>query len=132
MRGCGNRTPIAVVGTLETLWSSHLQQWADESAARGSYPSLAKRRAVLNTHLKLAEMIEVGDVDRARHISARHLTDIQTDTLADRTALAHPCAVAAGAVPSAREPRAHASLSRAPRDTPGLIKQYWWHGATPY
>lgn len=84
VRGCGNRTIIAVVGTLETLWTSHEQQWADESAARGSYPSLGKRRAVLNTHLKLAEMIEAGDVDRARRISARHLADSQTHTLTGR------------------------------------------------
>jgi GntR family transcriptional regulator, transcriptional repressor for pyruvate dehydrogenase complex len=38
VRGCGNRTIIAVVGTLETLWTSHEQQWADESAAKGTYP----------------------------------------------------------------------------------------------
>ncbi|MGH3597383.1 MAG: FadR/GntR family transcriptional regulator, partial [Mycobacterium sp.] len=82
VRGCGNRTIIAVVGTLETLWTSHEQQWADESAARGTYPSLAKRRAVLNTHVKLAEMIEAGDVDRARRISARHLSDTQSHVLA--------------------------------------------------
>jgi DNA-binding FadR family transcriptional regulator len=82
VRGCGNRTIIAVVGTLETLWTSHEQQWADESAAKGTYPSLAKRRAVLNTHVKLAEMIEAGDVDRARRVSARHLSDTQSHVLA--------------------------------------------------
>src|SRR5579875_3913446 len=84
VRGCGNHTIIAVVGTLETLWTSHEQQWADESAARGTYPSMAKRRAVLNTHVKLAEMIEAGDVERARRISARHLADTQTHVLAGR------------------------------------------------
>ena len=41
VRGCGNHTMIAVVGSLESLWTSHEQQWADESAARGTYPSLA-------------------------------------------------------------------------------------------
>ena len=45
VHGCGNKTIIAVVGTLETLWTSHEQQWADESAAKGTYPSLTKRRA---------------------------------------------------------------------------------------
>jgi DNA-binding FadR family transcriptional regulator len=82
VRGCGNRTIIAVVGTLETLWTSHEQQWADESAAKGTYPSLTKRRAVLNTHVKLAEMIAAGDVDRARRIAARHLSDTQSHVLA--------------------------------------------------
>ncbi len=84
VRGCGNRTIIAVVGTLETLWTSHEQQWADETAARGTYPSLSKRRAVLNTHVKLAETIEAGDVERARRIAARHLADTQTHVLAGR------------------------------------------------
>ena len=82
VRGCGNRTIIAVVGTLESLWTSHEQQWADESAAKGTYPSLTKRRAVLNTHVKMAEMIEAGDVERARRIAARHLSDTQSHVLA--------------------------------------------------
>src|SRR6201985_1995162 len=63
VHGCGNHTIIAVVGSLETLWTSHERQWADESAARGTYPSLTQRRAVLNTHIKLAEMIAESDVD---------------------------------------------------------------------
>ena len=84
VRGCGNHTIIAVVGSLETLWSSHEQQWADETAARGEYPSMSKRRAVLNTHIKLAETIEAGDVERARRIAARHLADTQTYFLAGR------------------------------------------------
>jgi DNA-binding FadR family transcriptional regulator len=84
VRGCGNRTIIAVVGTLETLWTSHEQQWADESTASGTYPSPSKRRAVLNTHVKLAEMIAAGDVARARRIAARHLADTQTHVLAGR------------------------------------------------
>jgi DNA-binding FadR family transcriptional regulator len=84
VRGCGNHTMIAVVGSLETLWTSHEQQWADESAARGTYPSLAKRRTVLNTHVKLTESIEAGDVDRARRIAARHVSDTQTYVLSGR------------------------------------------------
>ena len=84
VRGCGNHTIIAVVGSLETLWTSHERQWADESAARGTYPSLAQRRAVLNTHIKLTETIAEGDVDRARRIAGRHLADTQTYVLSGR------------------------------------------------
>jgi len=57
---------------------------ADESAARGTYPSLAKRRAVLATHIKLAETIAEGDVDRARRIAGRHLADTQTYVLSGK------------------------------------------------
>jgi DNA-binding FadR family transcriptional regulator len=84
VRGCGNQTIIAVVGALETLWSSHEQQWAEESAARGTYPSLPKRRAALNTHVKLTQTIEAGDVERARRIAARHVADAQTYVLSER------------------------------------------------
>jgi GntR family transcriptional regulator, transcriptional repressor for pyruvate dehydrogenase complex len=78
VRGCGNHTMIAVVGSLETLWSSHLQWWADETAARGEYPALSKRRIALGIHTKIAEAIEAGDAERARKLSARHLADTQT------------------------------------------------------
>ena len=39
VRGCGNRTIIAVVGTLETLWTSHEQQWADETRSQRYLPA---------------------------------------------------------------------------------------------
>jgi GntR family transcriptional regulator, transcriptional repressor for pyruvate dehydrogenase complex len=84
VRGCGNHTIIAVVGSLETLWTSHEQRWADESSARGTYPSLAQRKAVLATHIKLTETIAEGDVDRARRIAGRHLADTQTYVLSGR------------------------------------------------
>jgi DNA-binding FadR family transcriptional regulator len=81
VRGSGNHTMIAVVGSLETLWTSHEQQWANQTEAQGTYPSLAKRRAVLNTHVKLTEVIEAGDVDRARRLASRHLAESQTYVL---------------------------------------------------
>jgi GntR family transcriptional regulator, transcriptional repressor for pyruvate dehydrogenase complex len=81
VRGCGNHTMIAVVGSLETLWTSHEQQWAEETEARGAYPSLSKRRAVLNTHVRLTEVIAAGDADRARRLASRHLADTQTYVL---------------------------------------------------
>jgi GntR family transcriptional regulator, transcriptional repressor for pyruvate dehydrogenase complex len=78
VRGCGNHTMIAVVGSLETLWNSHLQHWADRSEARGEYPSMGKRRIAMNVHNKLTDAIEAGDAERARRLAARHLADTQT------------------------------------------------------
>jgi len=78
IRGCGNHTMIAVVGSLETLWSGHLNLWAKETAARGEYPSMSKRRIALTIHTKLTDAIEAGDADRARKIAARHIADTQT------------------------------------------------------
>jgi GntR family transcriptional repressor for pyruvate dehydrogenase complex len=82
VRGCGNHTMVAVVGSLETLWTSHLQWWADETAARGEYPSMSKRRIALTTHNKIADAIEAGDAERARKLAARHLSDTQAYFLA--------------------------------------------------
>jgi GntR family transcriptional repressor for pyruvate dehydrogenase complex len=82
VRNCGNHTMIAVVGSLETLWTSHLQQWADETAARGEYPAMSKRRIALSTHNKITDAIEAGDAERARRLSARHLDDTRIYFLA--------------------------------------------------
>ncbi|WP_102142018.1 FadR/GntR family transcriptional regulator [Mycobacterium hubeiense] len=82
VRGCGNHTMVAVVGSLETLWTSHLQWWADETTARGEYPSLSKRRIALNVHNKITDAIEAGDAERARKLAARHVSDTRTYLLA--------------------------------------------------
>jgi DNA-binding FadR family transcriptional regulator len=78
VRGCGNHTMIAVVGSLETLWNSHLQHWANRTEARGEYPSMGKRRYAMNVHNKLTDAIDAGDAERARKLAARHLADTQT------------------------------------------------------
>ena len=75
VRGCGNDTMIAVVGSLEKLWTGHLNWWAKETAARGEYPSMAKRRIALTVHTKLTDAIEAGDGERARKLAARHIAD---------------------------------------------------------
>ena len=83
VRGCGNATVTAVVGSLEALWSSHVQRWAERSAATGGYPSTAERKAVLKTHIALTDAIELGDPERARRVASRHLADAQTYVLSE-------------------------------------------------
>jgi DNA-binding FadR family transcriptional regulator len=78
VRGCGNHTMIAVVGSLETLWTGHLNWWAQETTARGEYPSMSQRRIAMTVHNKIADAIEAGDGERARKLSARHIADTQT------------------------------------------------------
>lgn len=85
VQGCGNQTMIAVVGTLETLWTSHEQQWAEERTAKGEYPPIEDRRAVLGTHVRMTDLIAEGDADRARRIASRHLADAQTYVLSDNS-----------------------------------------------
>jgi DNA-binding FadR family transcriptional regulator len=78
VRGCGNHTMVAVVGSLETLWSGHLSWWAQERAARGVLPTMAQRRTTVAAHTKLTDAIEAGDDERARKLAARHLATTQT------------------------------------------------------
>lgn len=82
-RGCGNSTMVAVMHSLEALWTSHEQEWAQRTEARGAYPSMAQRGAVLNVHTKLTSAIESGDVERARRLAARHVVDTQTYVTSD-------------------------------------------------
>ncbi|MBX5488128.1 Pyruvate dehydrogenase complex repressor [Mycolicibacterium hassiacum DSM 44199] len=77
VRGCGNHTMTAVVGSLETLWTGHLNWWAAESAAKGEYPALRRRRIAMNVHHKLVDAIEAGDTERARKLAAKHLAATQ-------------------------------------------------------
>jgi GntR family transcriptional regulator, transcriptional repressor for pyruvate dehydrogenase complex len=81
--GCGNHTMAVVMGSLEALWTSHERQWAEQSAAEGGYPSLAERRAVLASHVKLTQAIEAGDSERARRLASRHVSNTQAYVVAD-------------------------------------------------
>jgi GntR family transcriptional regulator, transcriptional repressor for pyruvate dehydrogenase complex len=86
VRGTGNATMIAVVGSLEALWTSHETRWAERSSASGGYPSVDARTAVLKTHTALTEAIASGDADRARRVATRHLADAQPFVLSERGA----------------------------------------------
>lgn len=81
--GCGNHTMAVVMGSLEALWTSHERQWAEQSAAKGDYPSLADRRAVHAVHVKLTQAIKTGDAERARRLASRHVADTQTYVVGD-------------------------------------------------
>lgn len=83
VHGCGNSTMIAVVGSLEALWSSHEQRWATTSAAVGEYPSMTERKAVLKTHTALTDAVERGEPERARRLASRHLADAQAYVLSE-------------------------------------------------
>jgi DNA-binding FadR family transcriptional regulator len=78
VRGCGNHTMVAVVGSLETLWGGHLSWWAKERASRGQLPTMSQRRNTLTAHTKLVDAIEAGDDEKARKLAAKHLATTQT------------------------------------------------------
>jgi DNA-binding GntR family transcriptional regulator len=71
-----------VTGALEQLWSTHESNWAEATNARGEYPKVPAREAVLRTHIRITEAIEAGDGARAGRLVARHLHESQRYVLA--------------------------------------------------
>jgi DNA-binding FadR family transcriptional regulator len=82
VQGCGNQTMALVAGALEQLWSTHESNWAEATNARGEYPKVAAREAVLRTHVRITEAIEAGDGVRTGRLVARHLHESQRYVLA--------------------------------------------------
>jgi GntR family transcriptional regulator, transcriptional repressor for pyruvate dehydrogenase complex len=80
-RGCGNKTLIAVLDSLEALWISQEREYLDQIEAEDSYPTMAKRRATLNAHLKITGAIAAGDADAARRLTSRHVGGVHADSL---------------------------------------------------
>jgi DNA-binding FadR family transcriptional regulator len=82
VESCGNTTMILLVGTLETLWSAHEAQWADDIDAEGHYPDMELRRLVLRAHARLTDAIDRGDGDLAHRTALKHLEEAQSYVLA--------------------------------------------------
>ena len=82
VQGGGNQTMALVTGALEQLWSNHESNWAEATNARGEYPKVAAREAVLRTHVRITEAIEAGDGARTGRLVARHLHESQRYVLA--------------------------------------------------
>ena len=90
--GCGNHTMVVVMGSLEALWVSQEGEWFTHAKEENLFPTLAKRRAAFNAHLKMTEAIANGEVDRARRLASKHIGDAHTHALpeaAEQRILAH-------------------------------------------
>jgi GntR family transcriptional regulator, transcriptional repressor for pyruvate dehydrogenase complex len=92
-RGCGNKTMIAVLDSLETIWISQELEYLHGVEAERAYPTPAKRRAARNAHLKITAAIAAGDASTARRLAYQHVSEVHTDSLppdADRRVRALP------------------------------------------
>jgi GntR family transcriptional repressor for pyruvate dehydrogenase complex len=69
---CGNRTMGVVVGSLETLWLTHVWEWAESRAESGTFPDREYRQQGLRVHERLTRCIERGDVLRATRLAESH------------------------------------------------------------
>jgi DNA-binding FadR family transcriptional regulator len=77
---CGNQTIIHVIGTLESLWSSHEQQWARRVHPDG-LPDVRSRRAGHRAHGRIITLVEQGDIDAVTKIVRRHIEGAQAFAL---------------------------------------------------
>jgi GntR family transcriptional regulator, transcriptional repressor for pyruvate dehydrogenase complex len=69
---CGNESLIIMVGALEAVWSSHETNWASRVSDSLAVP-LDERRAAFDVHEEIIQLIDAGDSDGARELSANHL-----------------------------------------------------------
>jgi GntR family transcriptional regulator, transcriptional repressor for pyruvate dehydrogenase complex len=84
-RGCGNKTMIAVLDSLETLWVSQELEYLDHVRAEGAYPTPAKRRAAHDAHVRITSAIAEGDANTARRLTYQHVGEVHRDSLPDDT-----------------------------------------------
>ncbi len=73
---CGNETLIIMVGALEKLWSSHETRWA--SAAGAATVPVDERRAALQTHGEIIDLIAAGEASEVHDLAAVHLSAVQS------------------------------------------------------
>lgn len=67
----GNQTLILLIGTLESIWYAHEQEWASK-AGSGEIPADEVRRRSLDEHDELIEAIADGDAQRASDLARSH------------------------------------------------------------
>lgn len=70
--GCGNETMRLLVGSLEAVWLTHVEQWAKSTSKAGTFPDRPYRLRGLRTHERLTALIEKGDVAKASNLAEEH------------------------------------------------------------
>ncbi|HKQ96186.1 MAG TPA: FCD domain-containing protein [Aestuariivirgaceae bacterium] len=70
---CENRTLKILVGTVERVWQSQEQAWAQAASERGDYPDAEARKHAIASHRRIARRIANGEADAASRASRNHL-----------------------------------------------------------
>jgi GntR family transcriptional repressor for pyruvate dehydrogenase complex len=69
---CGNATLTLVVGTLESVWTAHAREWAEQNVPLG-FPDRDYRQHGFDDHELLLRLIERGDAEAAAREARQHL-----------------------------------------------------------
>jgi DNA-binding FadR family transcriptional regulator len=73
VRLCGNTTLAMVAGAVESLWLTHVRNWAVEAEQSGAQPTLEYRRDGLKTHRRIVTLIRRGDVAKVSALVLAHV-----------------------------------------------------------
>jgi DNA-binding FadR family transcriptional regulator len=77
INSCGNETMRLIAGTLEEIWSSQEEEWAETVESIGEYPASKLRNESVAAHEKIVEAIQRGDEVAAGQRAQRHLDKSQ-------------------------------------------------------
>ena len=87
---CGNEAMIQVVGSLEALWTAHVNELARRNAEFGSFAEPAARKTSIDEHEQMYRAIEAGDVARAEKLAKAHYSHPQDPGWGDSLAAGRP------------------------------------------
>ena len=87
---CGNETTRVLLGTLETLWTSHARASATDFIARGVPFSPELGRRTYEEHQQIQQLIEAGDADGAAETVRRPPAHRAHPRSADRRSRGRP------------------------------------------
>jgi DNA-binding FadR family transcriptional regulator len=68
----GSQTLRLLVGSLESLWLTHVRSWAESSTEVGAVPDRAYRAKGLAAHVRLTDLIERGEVAAVTAMAQAH------------------------------------------------------------
>jgi GntR family transcriptional repressor for pyruvate dehydrogenase complex len=72
LRCCGNRTLELFIGTLESLWYAHEEEWAARTVEDGHRPAPEATQRSLDDHAELIAAIAAGNRVLAAMLARRH------------------------------------------------------------
>jgi GntR family transcriptional regulator, transcriptional repressor for pyruvate dehydrogenase complex len=71
--GCGNETLGLLVGSAESVWYSHAQEWAEITTREGEFPDYQYRLAGLEEHEEITRFIARGQVAEVVALAEEHI-----------------------------------------------------------
>jgi DNA-binding FadR family transcriptional regulator len=75
VRGCSNQTITLILGSLESLFSVHVDTLARRPSRLGVYEDRAMRLTMHKEHVAMVDAIRKGDAAAAERLARRHLND---------------------------------------------------------